>query len=180
VVSKKGFANATTREIAAAAGMPVPTMYQYFKSKDDILAAIFDDYLGYVETGMQHSMKGPSTAAERLTSAVRANIEGYDKHQTLVRMMNRETASLRPDVRTRVKNHLLGYIDLFRQVIQQGVDSGEFQCDDPYLAANLIAMVCEVWPLRTWAVGDRGVKTVQEGIVNLVLHGITSPAKMAA
>jgi hypothetical protein len=42
VFGKYGFAQATMREVAAEAGMPVPTMYQYIRSKDDLLTLIFD------------------------------------------------------------------------------------------------------------------------------------------
>jgi 1,4-dihydroxy-2-naphthoyl-CoA hydrolase len=180
VISKKGFASASIREIAAAAGMPVPTMYQYMKSKDDILAAIFDDYLGSIEASMQLSMLGTKNATDKLKSAVEANVDEFDRHQTQIRMMNRETAALRPDVRARVKQHMLGYIDLFRQVIQDGIKSGEFRSVDPDLVANLIAMLCEVWPLRNWSVGGRGVAGVRDGIVDLVLHGVARPVELSA
>jgi hypothetical protein len=40
VIGKKGYGAATIREIAAAAKLPIPTMYQYIKSKEDILYMI--------------------------------------------------------------------------------------------------------------------------------------------
>lgn len=46
-ISKKGFANATTKEIAAAADMAEGTLYNYFKNKDDILMSITERYVSY-------------------------------------------------------------------------------------------------------------------------------------
>ncbi|MBZ9772387.1 hotdog fold thioesterase [Mesorhizobium sp. CO1-1-8] len=172
VISKKGFANSAMREIAQEAGMPVPTMYQYLRSKDDILVSIFDDYLGQVENSVQLSALGAATASARLAAALAANVAEFDRFQAQVRLMTRETRSLQPQTREKVKKHMFAYIDLFRSMIAQGVESKEFRVVDPFLYANFFAMLCEVWPLRQWSVGRYGVEGVQAGIVDLVLHGI--------
>jgi len=177
VISKKGFANAAIREIAQEAGMPVPTMYQYLKSKDDIMAMMFDSYLGVVEASLQRSSAGASGAGEKLKMAIAANMQEFDRFQAHIRVMNRETASLRPDHRKRIKNHMLSYIDIFGNIIDEGVRSGEFRAIDPKLFANFVAMLCEVWPLRNWSVGAFGLDGVQAGIVDLVMHSLAPVRK---
>jgi 1,4-dihydroxy-2-naphthoyl-CoA hydrolase len=177
VISKKGFANSAIREIAQEAGMPVPTMYQYLKSKDDILAMMFDSYLGAVEESLRHSTAGAQKAADKLRMAIAANITEFDRFQAHIRVMNRETASLRPELRKRIKNHMLSYIDIFAKIIEEGIRLGEFRPIDARLFANFVAMLCEVWPLRNWSVGAYGPEGVQAGIVDLVLHSLALPEK---
>ncbi len=179
VISKKGFANSAMREIAQEAGMPVPTMYQYVRSKDDILAMMFDSYLESVEASVQHSTAGATTAADKLRMAIDANMAEFDRFQDQIRVMNRETGALRPELRKRVKNHMLAYIDIFRTIIDEGVSAGDFRPIDAHLFANFIAMLCEVWPLRNWSVGRHGLARVQAGIVDLVLHSLAQPGKAA-
>jgi uncharacterized protein (TIGR00369 family) len=179
VISKKGFANSAIREIAQEAGMPVPTMYQYVKSKDDIMAMMFDSYLAAVEASVQRSTAGATAAAEKLKMAIAANMREFDRFQAHIRMMNRETASLRPDLRKRIKSHMLGYIDIFGQIIDEGVRAGEFRAIDPKLFANFIAMLCDVWPLRNWSVGTYGLDGVQAGIIDLILHSLAPTGKAA-
>ena len=179
VISKKGFANAAIREIAQEAGMPVPTMYQYVKSKGDILAIMFNSYLTVVEESVQYSTVGAASAAEKLRMAIAANVKEFDRFQTHIRVMNRETASLRPELRRRVKNHMLSYIDIFRNIIDEGIRAGDFRPIDARLFANFTAMLCEVWPLRNWSVGEHGLEGVQAGIVDLVLHSLAQPKRAA-
>jgi uncharacterized protein (TIGR00369 family) len=177
VISKKGFANSAIREIAQEAGMPVPTMYQYVKSKDDIMAMMFDSYLAAVEASVQRSTAAVTGAAEKLKMAIAANMQEFDRFQAHIRVMNRETASLRPDLRKRIKKHMLGYIDIFGKIVEEGVRAGEFRAIDPKLFANFIAMLCDVWPLRNWSVGTYGLEGVQAGIVDLILHSLAPPGK---
>lgn len=180
VISRKGFANSSMREIAQEAGMPVPTMYQYLRSKDEILASIFDEYLGQVETSVRVSTAGPVTASEKLKAALAANMAEFDRFQAQVRMMTRETRSLEPHARERVKKHMFDYIDLFRSMIAQGIEAEEFRPVDPDLYANFIAMLCEVWPLRQWSVGRHGLATVQAGIIDFVLNGLREQERVSA
>jgi AcrR family transcriptional regulator len=42
VISTKGFHGATVRDIAEAAGLTVGTMYNYVRSKEDILYIVYD------------------------------------------------------------------------------------------------------------------------------------------
>ncbi|MBN9010533.1 MAG: helix-turn-helix transcriptional regulator, partial [Rhizobiales bacterium] len=50
VIARKGFANATMREIADAAGLHVPTMYQYVASKDELLELVYNWTMANVRT----------------------------------------------------------------------------------------------------------------------------------
>ena len=58
VIAAKGFAKATIREIAAAAEMPVPTMYQYLERKEDILYNIYKFFMTDIVTALEHCRSG--------------------------------------------------------------------------------------------------------------------------
>ncbi|MBN1881506.1 MAG: TetR/AcrR family transcriptional regulator [Deltaproteobacteria bacterium] len=45
VFSEKGYPNATVREIAGAAGLGLGSIYDYVKSKDDILYLFYENYM---------------------------------------------------------------------------------------------------------------------------------------
>jgi uncharacterized protein (TIGR00369 family) len=175
VMARKGFARATMREIARAAGMPVPTMYQYLRSKDDLLALIFDTYLAEIERSVSRAVAEGRTATEKLTAAIRANLASFDIYQRQIRLMNRETQALNADARERVKQHMRSYLALFSRIIDEGVARGEFRPRDPELVANFIAMLCEVWPLRHWSIGQFGLAKVQDEMLALVTDGLLRP-----
>jgi len=180
VISKKGFSNAATREIAQEAGLSVPAMYQYVRSKDELLEGIFNAYLTKVESSVQLSTIKTQSATAKLRAAITANMVEFDRFQAEIRVMNRETQALRPEVRRRVKKHMLSYIELFRGIIDDGIASGEFREVEPGLYANFVPMLCDVWPLRNWAVGAHGVDDVRDAIIDLMLHALAPTRGRAA
>jgi uncharacterized protein (TIGR00369 family) len=175
VMARKGFARATMREIASAAGMPVPTMYQYLRSKDDLLTMVFDTYLAEVERNISTAAAQGRTATQKLAAAIRANLASFDNYHKQIRLMNRETQALNPEARERVKRHMTSYIRLFTNIIAEGIEKDEFRKVDAELVANFIAMLCEVWPLRFWSVGRFGFAAVQDAILAFVADGLRKP-----
>lgn len=171
--AKKGFDKATMREIAAAAKLPVGALYLYFKNKDEILATIFDQYLRQIETQAVAAATRGATPREKLRNIITVNLENFDRFQKHIRVMNRETKALAPDVRKRVIERMHRFIALFNDAVATGVASGEFRKSvDPVLIGNLIEMMCELWPLRQWSVGNRGLPAVQSSLIDLVLNGV--------
>ena len=172
VIAKKGFANASMREIAAASGLSVSSIYQYIESKDDLLAQIFESYLNEIKQGVAEASEIYGSAAERLRAVIDANLERFDRFRVLINLMNREAKSLNAKTRRRVLDHMDSYIKIFRDVVSDGVREGEFRKADPELVANLILMLCEIWPQRYWAVGRYGREGVRDGIIDLALDGL--------
>lgn len=172
VISEKGFASASMRQIAQKAGMSVPAVYQYVRSKDELLEEIFAGYIKRMEHAVQDSTFQNSSASEQLRSAIAASMAEFDRYQAEIRVMNRESKALRREVRQRIKFFLCSYIERFRRIIASGVESGEFRKVEASLYANFIPMLCDVWPLRNWAVRPYGVEQVRDSIIDLLLHAL--------
>ncbi len=169
VLTRKGFANATIREIAAASGMPVPTMYQYIKRKEDLLFLIYEyfmeDYLGALTKGSD-DRRSPE---EQLTDAVRQTIENFDRNHRFIKLMFQETRALDAAGRARVYDLDARYIGVWTALLAQRPGMGAM---DAELAANFIYFLCTIWPLRHWTIGKYGRERVTEAIGAFVLHGL--------
>jgi AcrR family transcriptional regulator len=94
IVIEKGFHETSVREIANAAGLTQGTLYNYIRSKGDILYLICDEvvsaYVRAVERGIARAPEGMS----RVESAVRALIEEVYEQQDLVLLVYRESHKL--------------------------------------------------------------------------------------
>jgi TetR/AcrR family transcriptional regulator, cholesterol catabolism regulator len=172
IITEKGFERATMREIAREAGLTIPTMYQYLKSKDGILELIFDTYLTKIESALRSAVDGKVTATERLTAAVSSTLASLTEHHREIRIMTRDTASLRPAIREIVLQRMVKYLSVFTGVVKSGVESGEFRPIDVELYANLIPMMCQVWAQRYWSVGKFGLDAVESAILDFTFNGI--------
>ena len=67
LMGEKGFQGTTVREICTAAGIPIGTFYNCYKSKIDILKRIYDDGDAYIQAAM-------SGETEKLNSLERLHI----------------------------------------------------------------------------------------------------------
>jgi 1,4-dihydroxy-2-naphthoyl-CoA hydrolase len=172
VIARRGFEKATVREIATAAGMPVPTMYQYVRSKEDILALIYDSYMHRIMEDLRAATAGARTATEKLQVAIEANLACFDKFHKYIKLMHQETRSLSPAAKQRVLDLQLAYVGEWRRILDQGIRSGEFNPSNAEIASELIPLCCAVWPLRHWHVGEFGLDEVRRTILSLVLNGI--------
>ena len=65
--NRRGFANTSMDDVANALGVSKPTLYQYFKSKQEILAACHHLVMDYGEAGLSLAHSRNGTGLERLT-----------------------------------------------------------------------------------------------------------------
>ena len=64
-IHARGFAATTIARVAEAADVPLGNVYYYFKTKDDLVRAVIDDHLEYVDGILEEAGSAP-TPAERL------------------------------------------------------------------------------------------------------------------
>src|ERR1035437_1181051 len=90
----KGFHRTTTQDLAKRANVSVGLIYQYFKSKEDLLAAaigqIFDAYL----TEIPLEVQAAGDPLSRFKAAVHAYCRVIDEHREAALLGYRETRSL--------------------------------------------------------------------------------------
>lgn len=172
VIAAKGFAKATIREIAAAAEMPVPTMYQYLERKEDILYKIYQYFMTDIVTALERWRSTDVPPKVRLVGAIRTIIDVFDKNPRFIKLMFQETRALTPEARRQVYELDAQYITVFRELLAEGMRGGELRVRNLELAANFIYFLCTIWPLRYWSIGKYGEAAVTDEIVEFVLNGL--------
>lgn len=174
VFGRRGFASASVREIAAAAGMPVPTMYQYFRSKEEILSLVFETYMNEIARRLREAaQKEAATSRERLSAVIRVNLEMYDRYRAQIRLMYQETRSLGPEKQARALSQTRLANAIWGELIREGIESGEFDPVEPEVVANFIPMLCATWVLRRWNMRDVSLECLTEVLVNFILGGLS-------
>jgi len=172
VIARKGFAEATVRDIATAAGMPVPTMYQYINSKEDLLFLIYEKYMGDINTRVKDSIAADMPPRRKLENAIRVNIASNDEYHRYVKVMFQETRSLSSEDRERVEALDAAYIAIWKGILEEGIAAGDFRIDNVELVANLIFFMSSVWPLRYWSIGEYGVEAVAKHVSRFILGAV--------
>lgn len=157
IFSEKGYHATTTKEIAEAAGMNVGTMFQYVKTKQDILYLVCCHIHSLIEKALYAATSENSTPLKAIKKDMTALFEIVDQVSDYVVLMYQETASLDKEARRsflqreqRLRNHL-------EKQIQRGIDSGVFKIsqESVFLIADDILVQSQMWAFRRWSLTNK-------------------------
>ena len=154
-------------------------MYQYVRSKDELLLLIFDDCLDKLAAGLEEAAAAPGTAAERLRRAVDALVQGSELHREQIRLITREAAFLPPPTRSKVHRRWAAYLGHLGEIISDGIKRGEFASVDPELTAHLIESLCKSWSLRRFVMRRHGLAKVAALIQQLSPPACNPPRRQS-
>lgn len=176
VIAEKGFGKATIREIAAAAEMPIPTMYQYLERKEDLLYKIYEYFMNDIAESLQKWRRSTAPASVKIEGMIRSMLHEFDRNHKYIKIMFQETRNLTPESRKLVFDLDKKYISIIQEVLDDAVARSEVTIDNSELAANYIYFLCVIWPLRHWTIGKFGQEEVTRSIIDLVLRGFGAAA----
>ncbi len=172
--TRKGFHQTSVREIAAACGLPIGTLYTYIKTKEDILYLIYRRIFGIFQERMLEATNGIEDASRRLRAALEATLKIYDEFQDVVLLLYQESHALsRQAIRSLVEVDR-SYVSFFRQILEKGNRQGQFAVKDTNLVAISVLFLCAVWALKRWNLKDYQLPQVIEHLENLIMNGIAS------
>ena len=129
VFAERGFFNAQVADVARAAGVAAGTVYLYFRSKDDLLASIFERAMREAFAEGRTALAGVRDPAERLRVFARLHLAWLGRDRNLAIVFQVE---LRQSVKfiERLSSSLLrDYLGQLRAAIVDGQRSGVFRPD---------------------------------------------------
>jgi AcrR family transcriptional regulator len=138
VFLKKGFQETSMREIAEAAGLGKSTLYDYFKTKDEILVYYFEDQLNDLTAEAQQMAMQNKSADERLREITQMHMELLQANKSLFLKMSMEAQRLKPESQRKIQEKRHAYQDLLRALIDEGIREGAFRKVDSLLAARIL------------------------------------------
>lgn len=172
---RKGFHKTTTREIANESGFSIGTLYEYIKSKEDVLYLVCHAIHTQMEEGLREELKRSGTGYEQLKRAFAGFIRVIDKMDDEVLLIYQEIKSLPPEQMKDVLNKEKEITGIFEEIIRHGIADGSIQIDPGHihLLAHNIAVLGEMWTFRRWAL--RKQYTLEEFVerqIELLLRGV--------
>jgi TetR/AcrR family transcriptional regulator, fatty acid metabolism regulator protein len=151
VFARKGFHASRVGDIAEEAGVAHGLLYHYFKSKDDVLEAVFDENWSVLLGRIAAVEKTDEPAVDQLRHITAIILRTWLHLPDVVRVVVREFGRS-PEVAERL-DVLAQPIYAIERVIARGVERGEFRRDiDPRFAATVVyGSIDEL--LTAWVLG---------------------------
>lgn len=132
IFSKKGYNATKVSDIAAQAGVSQGTIYWYFDSKQDLLTQSLVSFFDEMSQGMIESLDQLPTASEKMRSLA-DTLEGFIRSAEGLFIVFLEfwaSSSQRDEVGKIWSDILVQYKDFLSNIIQVGIQSGEFRPAD--------------------------------------------------
>jgi len=148
----KGFHKTTVREIAKEFGMSMGALYDYIRTKEDILFLVCDYIFKSVSDKLQVSMVGEKDAKEKLKNAIRDYFIIIDSIQDYTLLLYQETKSLNRKDRNYVLSAEMELTKIFEKILAQGIKEKTFNIDKrtAKIVANNIMVQGQMWSFRRW------------------------------
>ncbi|SIT69792.1 TetR/AcrR family transcriptional regulator [Edaphobacillus lindanitolerans] len=149
---EKGFHRTTTREIAKEAGFSIGTLYEYIRTKEDVLYLVCDRIYDEVNSRLAPLAGQPGTIGG-LKDAIHQYITLIDDMDDEFTVMYQESKSLPKTALKYVLEKELEMTALFEKILIGCAETGELRISgkEAKLAAHHIVVQGQMWAFRRWA-----------------------------
>lgn len=138
IFSQQGFHAASMQDIAHAVNLQKASLYHHVASKQELLVELLDKALDLMIERINQVVLQPLPAEEKLALAISAYLNLLADHRDLAAVLLLEYRSLDAEYRARHQPRRDRFERLWRNLIEEGVRSGEFCCADPAMTARAL------------------------------------------
>lgn len=146
---QKGFHRTTTREIAQQCGFSIGTLYEYIRTKEDVLFLVFEAINDQVYKHLETTIDLENPSVNNLMTVIESYYRLMDKMQEEVIILYQELKSLQLDVREIVLQKEKEMVAMLKEAIIGSVPH-VLKDEEAELLANNIIVQGHMWGFRRW------------------------------
>lgn len=170
LIEENGFPKTSMREIAVLANMGKSSLYDFFKTKDEIVVYAVEKEIEETIQKVQRIIAEESSPEQCLRKIMLNHLGVPKQYRTVLMWLNTESDYLEEEYQKRLKTARYAYQDIIKTVIENGVSAGIFRKTDTNLMARLLinSVIAIVYTSRPSASPEK----MLEETMNIFLHGI--------
>ncbi len=175
VFAERGFFHAKVSQIAQEAGVADGTIYNYFKSKDDVLISLFENRMGQVCVRMRENVAAAEGARAKLERFVHTHLLMVEEHPNLAEVLTVELRQSAKFMKEHANPQFGEYLKILATIIADGQADGVFEADvpAPVAARGIFGMVDEL--ALAWLLGAEqkfDIVRAADWVGSLILRGL--------
>jgi TetR/AcrR family fatty acid metabolism transcriptional regulator len=172
---EKGYHNTTTSEIAAAAGVAAGTIYIYFSSKEELLVAVFEEFLGTHMDRLREGVAREPGPEAKLRRLLALGLELMERNPDSARIFLSQLRQSTSMIKTVAKRSSRAYKDIIEKVLEEGMRAGVFRHMDVREAATMLFGAYQQLVLD-WVADDYSYSLTEraDAAADFVLRGLTA------
>ncbi|RYG71724.1 TetR/AcrR family transcriptional regulator [Lentibacillus lipolyticus] len=177
---EKGFHRTTTREIAKESGFSIGTLYEYIRTKEDVLFLVCDAIYQQVRERLEAAIDWSSPSVANLKRVIASYFRLMDDMQEEVIIMYQEVKSLKKETKEYVLTKERDMVGMLEKVIVSCLPES-ISGEDAALIANNIFVQGQMWGFRRWMLQKQfTLETYIERQIHYVMQALSVEEKTTA
>lgn len=178
LVARQGFAKTVVRDIAEEANISVGLVYEYVRSKEDILFLIYEHWSRVWGEGLEKAIARGKDPLEQLMSAVSFLVGSADKHTDVTHLFYRESGHLSEYGTDQAKQTEREMVDRLTAILEAAVAEELLRPETDCLAvATSLILLSHGWVLKGYLLRKgRTPAAYASSLVETAVNGWATPA----
>lgn len=169
---QKGYHATSMQDIADAVGLQKGSLYHYISGKEDLLVVIIQDAISQYNARLSEVKAMDLPVRKRLDLALRYHLQGIADNLGMLTIFLRESYALKEEQQKTIRVESQRYNQMFEELFQEGVESGELRDLDPKLATRTMLGACN-WFYRWYdPAGPKSMTELADFFVDLLFGGV--------
>jgi AcrR family transcriptional regulator len=170
VIARRGFQQASIREIASAAGLSLAGLYHYVGGKDELLFLVLDRSLDRLLTALRSAWRDAWTPEARLRALVETHLDFAARDPQALKVINRDYELLPEPRRSEIAAKRQEYVR-HGLTARRELDPYQRSEEDLLSATVLLLGMLNGIGTRPFVRSGRSVHALATDVASLFLHG---------
>lgn len=171
--SERGYHGTSMQDLGSALGLQRGSLYAHIGSKEDLLLDVVEEGADrFLERG-ELALNADGSAGDRLRALLIGHVETATQHLEASTVFLNEWRYLSSDLRDHIQAKRDRYEAMVREIVEEGVTTGEFRADVDVRFAATLVLSAGNWTY-TWyrRGGDLTPTEIGERFAELVTRGL--------
>jgi AcrR family transcriptional regulator len=170
---KHGFHGVTVNKIVETAGISKGGFYHHFTSKDELLFVIHDLFITYVLERATETNKQHHEPTDKLTFIIKEFVSVFDIYKAHLAVFYQESNYLKSEHEIIVKRKRNEFRSIIQQVIQEGVETGDFRKELSVDITTMAILGMVNWTYKWYQKdGELEIEEIADFYTDLILHAV--------
>ena len=178
-IARRGFHQASIRDIARASGLSLAGLYHYVGGKDELLFLVLDRSLDRLIANLDQSLAEARTPETRLLALIRTHLDFGFHHTAALKIINRDYELLGEPQRSEIAAKRQGYLRRGLAVLRQ-LDPHERAEEELFSATNLLLGMLNGIATRPFVRSAEDARALAAQVGALFLYGFLERSSDAA
>lgn len=176
--ARDGYPGTDLQNIADALGVGKGTLYRYFPSKRDLFQAAVDNAMIGMRRAIDDAIKDVDDPLDRIALAVRQYLKFFHDHPENVELLIQERAEFRDRKKPTYFTFREANVERWREVYRELIRQGRIRDLPVDRISDVLGDLVYGTMFTNYIAGRKqSLVTQAEGIIDLVFHGLLTPAE---